>query len=56
MCFRDLYLGRPTDRNALFLLIRQIIADYNEARPHSSLANLMPSDFAAQLNKTRKVA
>ena len=31
-------------------------ADYNENRPHSSLGNLTPSDFAAQLNPTRKVA
>lgn len=30
--------------------------DYNENRPHSSLGNLTPSDFAAQLNPTRKVA
>ncbi|MEP2759762.1 MAG: integrase core domain-containing protein, partial [Hyphomicrobiales bacterium] len=30
--------------------------DYNENRPHSSLGNLTPSDFAAQLNETRKVA
>ncbi len=31
-------------------------ADYNETRPHSSLGNLTPSGFAAQLNETRKVA
>ena len=31
-------------------------ADYNETRPHSSLGNLTPSQFAAQLNETRKVA
>lgn len=31
-------------------------ADYNETRPHSSLGNLTPSEFAAQLNETRKVA
>ena len=31
-------------------------ADYNEARPHSSLGNLTPSEFAAQLNETRNVA
>ncbi|WP_254604372.1 integrase core domain-containing protein [Leisingera sp. ANG59] len=31
-------------------------ADYNEARPHSSLGKLTPSEFAAQLNETRKVA
>lgn len=30
--------------------------DYNENRPHSSLGNLTPSDFAAQLNPTQKVA
>ena len=30
--------------------------DYNEDRPHSSLGNLIPSDFAAQLNRARKVA
>ncbi|MBO9403447.1 IS3 family transposase [Shimia sp. R9_3] len=30
--------------------------DYNEIRPHSSLKNLTPSEFAAQLNETRKVA
>ena len=30
--------------------------DYNENRPHSSLGNLTPRDFAAQLNTTRKVA
>ena len=30
--------------------------DYNENRPHSSLGNLTPSDFAAQLNQTRKAA
>ncbi len=30
--------------------------DYNEDRPHSSLGNLTPSDFAAQLNPFRKVA
>lgn len=30
--------------------------DYNQTRPHSSLGNLTPSDFAAQLNNTRKVA
>ena len=30
--------------------------DYNEKRPHSSLGNLKPSEFAAQLNTTRKVA
>jgi putative transposase len=30
--------------------------DYNETRPHSSLGNLTPSKFAAQLNQTRKVA
>lgn len=30
--------------------------DYNENRPHSSLGNLTPSEFAAQLNQTRKVA
>uniref|UniRef100_UPI00262B9404 integrase core domain-containing protein n=1 Tax=uncultured Roseibium sp. TaxID=1936171 RepID=UPI00262B9404 len=30
--------------------------DSNENRPHSSLGNLTPSDFAAQLNETRKVA
>jgi putative transposase len=30
--------------------------DYNENRPHSSLGNLTPGDFAAQLNETRKVA
>ena len=30
--------------------------DYNEKRPHSSFGNLTPSDFAAQLNTTRKVA
>ncbi|GAG24963.1 unnamed protein product, partial [marine sediment metagenome] len=29
---------------------------YNEDRPHSSLGNLTPSDFAAQLNPARKVA
>ena len=31
-------------------------ADYNGTRPHSSLGNLTPSEFAAQLNETRKVA
>ena len=31
-------------------------SDYNETRPHSSLGNLTPSDFAAQLNETRKIA
>ena len=31
-------------------------SDYNENRPHSSLGNLTPSDFAAQLNETRKIA
>lgn len=31
-------------------------ADYNETRPHSSLGNLTPSKFAAQMKKTRKVA
>ncbi|QBR38878.1 hypothetical protein ETW23_23780 (plasmid) [Leisingera sp. NJS201] len=31
-------------------------ADYNEARPHSSLGNLTPGEFAARLNETRKVA
>ena len=30
-------------------------ADYNETRPHSSLGNLTPSEFVAQLNETRKV-
>lgn len=30
--------------------------DYNENRPQSSLGNLTPSDFAAQLNPTQKVA
>ncbi len=30
--------------------------DYNETRPHSSLGNLTPSEFATQLNETRKVA
>ncbi|MFW8635955.1 integrase core domain-containing protein [Cribrihabitans pelagius] len=30
--------------------------EYNETRPHSSLGNLTPSAFAAQLNQTRKVA
>lgn len=30
--------------------------NYNGTRPHSSLGNLTPSDFAAQLNQTRKVA
>lgn len=30
--------------------------EYNETRPHSSLGNLTPSGFAAQLNETRKVA
>lgn len=30
--------------------------DYNENRPHSSLRNLTPNAFAAQLNPTRKVA
>ena len=30
--------------------------DYTENRPHFSLGNLTPSDFAAQLNETRKVA
>lgn len=30
--------------------------DYNENRPHSSLGNLTPSDFAAQLDEARKVA
>ena len=30
--------------------------DYNGTRPHSSLGNLTPSAFAAQLNQTRKVA
>ena len=30
--------------------------DYNENRPHSSLGNLTPSDFAAQLEATRKIA
>lgn len=30
--------------------------DYNDTRPHSSLGNLTPSEFAAQLNETRKVA
>ncbi|MDU8913860.1 integrase core domain-containing protein [Aestuariicoccus sp. MJ-SS9] len=29
---------------------------YTETRPHSSLGNLTPSDFAAQLKETRKVA
>ncbi|MCL6285744.1 integrase core domain-containing protein [Ruegeria sp. 2012CJ41-6] len=29
--------------------------DYNETRPHSSLEKLTPSEFAAQLNETRKV-
>ena len=31
-------------------------ADYNETRPHSSLGNVTPSKFAAQLKETRKVA
>ncbi len=31
-------------------------SDYNETRPHSSLGNLTPSEFAAQLNEARKVA
>lgn len=30
--------------------------DYNENRPHSSLGNLTPSEFAAQLKETRKAA
>lgn len=30
--------------------------DYNETRPQSSLGNLTPSEFAAQLNEARKVA
>ncbi len=31
-------------------------ADYNHHRPHSSLGNLTPSQFAAQLQPARKVA
>ncbi len=31
-------------------------SDYNTQRPHSSLGNLTPSDFAAQLEATRKIA
>lgn len=31
-------------------------ADYNETRPHSSLGNLTPCAFAAQLKEARKVA
>jgi len=30
--------------------------DYNRNRPHSSLGNLTPSDFAAQLEEARKIA
>lgn len=30
--------------------------DYNEFRPHSSLGNLTPSEFAAHLNETRRIA
>jgi len=30
--------------------------DYNEQRPHSSLGNLTPSQFADQLNPARKAA
>jgi putative transposase len=30
--------------------------DYNLNRPHSSLGNLTPSAFAAQINPARKVA
>ncbi|WP_430448865.1 IS3 family transposase [Rhodophyticola sp.] len=30
--------------------------DYNETRPHSSLGNLTPNEFTAQLKETRKVA
>ena len=30
--------------------------DYNRNRPHSSLGNLTPSDFAAQLEAARKIA
>ena len=30
--------------------------DYNRNRPHSSLGNLTPSDFAAQLEEAQKIA
>jgi len=36
--------------------IKEWRMDYNENRPHSSLGNLTPNDFPAQINTIRKVA
>lgn len=37
-------------------LISDWKTEYNETRRHSLLKHLTPSEFAAQLNETRKVA
>ena len=51
---RDLRLSRNTVRKVT--RINDWRTDYNGNRPLLSLGNLTPSDFATQLNTTRKVA
>ena len=56
LCQECLHASRPLSMRDAKARINSWRADDNESRPHSSLGKVMPSDFAAQPDETRKLA